>query len=140
MLPARLPNILLTAPPVLPSAWRPIFHRITCGSSSGGNRINRPAENHARSALDIVQGPDYPTEAEIITSRARSVKSTRTDVVQCVCARCGKRRWRGGYQRITASGFRCARLEQIAAQMRNKKLPMVDDLRMNLTTRTRPVW
>lgn len=30
MLPARLPNILLNGTTVLPSAWRPIFHRITC--------------------------------------------------------------------------------------------------------------
>ncbi len=31
-------------------------------------------------------------------------------------------------------------LEQIAAQMRNKKLPMVDDLRDESDTRTRPAW
>lgn len=31
-------------------------------------------------------------------------------------------------------------LEQIAAQMRNKKLPTVDDLRDGLTTKTRRVW
>lgn len=30
MLPARLPNILLNGTTILPSAWRPIFHRITC--------------------------------------------------------------------------------------------------------------
>jgi topoisomerase-4 subunit A len=43
--------------------------------------------------------------------------------------RCGKRRRRRGDYRAAAPGFRARVLEQIAAQMRNKKLPMVDDLR-----------
>ena len=50
-------------------------------------------------------------------------------MVQCVCARLEERRWRGGYQRIAAQVSGARVLEQIAAQMRNKKLPMVDDLR-----------
>jgi topoisomerase-4 subunit A len=40
-----------------------------------------------------------------------------------------ERRRRGGDHRAAAPGFRAKVLEQIAAQMRNKKLPMVDDLR-----------
>ncbi len=51
-----------------------------------------------------------------------------------------ERRWRGGYQRIAdqVSGARV--LEQIAAQMRNKKCRWLTICAMNLTTRTRPVW
>ncbi|SUB69501.1 DNA topoisomerase 4 subunit A [Pluralibacter gergoviae] len=80
--------------------------------------------------LDIVQGPDYPTEAEIITSRA--------DIRKIYQNGRGSIRMRAVWSKedgavvISAlphqvSGARV--LEQIAAQMRNKKLPMVDDLR-----------
>ena len=80
--------------------------------------------------LDIVQGPDFPTEAEIITSRAEIRKIYQNGR--------GSVRMRAVWNKedgavvITAlphqvSGAKV--LEQIAAQMRNKKLPMVDDLR-----------
>src|SRR5690606_14475880 len=77
-----------------------------------------------------IQGPDYPTEAEIITPRAEIVRMYQTGS--------GSIRMRARYERdngdivITAlphqvSGARV--LEQIAQQMNNKKLPMVEDLR-----------
>ncbi len=80
--------------------------------------------------LDIVQGPDYPTEAEIITSRAEIRKIYQSGR--------GSVRMRAVWKKedgavvISAlphqvSGARV--LEQIASQMRAKKLPMVDDLR-----------
>ncbi|PLN75898.1 DNA topoisomerase IV subunit A, partial [Klebsiella pneumoniae] len=80
--------------------------------------------------LDIVQGPDFPTEAEIITSRAEIRKIYQNGR--------GSVRMRAVWSKedgavvISAlphqvSGAKV--LEQIAAQMRNKKLPMVDDLR-----------
>ncbi len=80
--------------------------------------------------LDIVQGPDFPTEAEIITSRAEIRKIYQNGR--------GSVRMRAVWSKedgavvISAlphqvSGAKA--LEQIAAQMRNKKLPMVDDLR-----------
>ncbi|XPE65416.1 hypothetical protein ACNKHR_17665 [Shigella flexneri] len=46
------------------------FHRITCVKWLGGNRINRPAENHTESAAGYRAGADYPTEAEL-SLRAR---------------------------------------------------------------------
>lgn len=80
--------------------------------------------------LPFVPGPDYPTAAEIITSREDLTHIYRTGN--------GTVRLRAVYQRedgdivITAlphqvSGDKI--LEQIAAQMREKKLPMVEDLR-----------
>ncbi len=77
--------------------------------------------------LDIVQGPDYPTEAEIITSRAeiRKIYENGRGSVRMRAV------WKkNGAVVISAlphqvSGARV--LEQIAAQMRNKKLPMVDE-------------
>ncbi|XPE65417.1 hypothetical protein ACNKHR_17670 [Shigella flexneri] len=50
------------------------------------------------------------------------------------------RRRRGGYQRVAAQGSGARVLEQIAAQMRNKKLPMVDNLRDRSDHETGPAW
>ncbi|UAA38564.1 DNA topoisomerase IV subunit A [Paraneptunicella aestuarii] len=77
-----------------------------------------------------VQGPDYPTEAEIITPKADIVKIYETGK--------GSIKMRAVYHEdngdliITAlphqsSGAKI--LEQIAGQMQAKKLPMVSDLR-----------
>lgn len=77
-----------------------------------------------------IQGPDYPTEAEII--------STREDILSIYQSGRGSLKMRALWQQeagdvvITAlphqvSGSKV--LEQIASQMQNKKLPMVADLR-----------
>ncbi len=77
-----------------------------------------------------IKGPDYPTDAEIITPQEDILKMYRTGN--------GSIRMRGCYEKegcdviITAlphqtSGSKV--LEQIAAQMQAKKLPMVSDLR-----------
>jgi len=77
-----------------------------------------------------VLGPDYPTEAEIITPRA--------DLLAIYQTGGGSVRARAVYQReegnivITALPHQVSPskiLEQIAAQMRAKKLPMIEDLR-----------
>ncbi|GAA0889403.1 DNA topoisomerase IV subunit A [Rhodanobacter soli] len=77
-----------------------------------------------------VHGPDYPTEAEIITPRADLLAMYQTGG--------GSVRARAVYQReegnivITALPHQVSPskiLEQIAAQMRAKKLPMIEDLR-----------
>jgi len=77
-----------------------------------------------------VHGPDYPTEAEIITPRA--------DLLAIYQTGGGSVRARAVYQReegnivITALPHQVSPskiLEQIAAQMRAKKLPMIEDLR-----------
>ncbi len=79
---------------------------------------------------EYIQGPDYPTEAEIITPRA--------DLLKMYATGHGSVRMRACWEReqsdliITAlphqvSGAKV--LEQIAAQMQAKKLPIVEDLR-----------
>jgi topoisomerase-4 subunit A len=90
-----------------------------------------------------IQGPDYPTPAEIITPFA-------DDSDPHVRQRCRfGLRMRAGYHLengdmvITAlphqvSGAKV--LEQIAAQMQAKKLPMVADFETNPTTRSPPAW
>jgi topoisomerase-4 subunit A len=77
-----------------------------------------------------VRGPDYPTEAEIITSRADLVSMYRTGGGS-VRARAVYKREEGNIV-ITALPHQVSPskiLEQIAAQMRAKKLPMIEDLR-----------
>src|SRR5499433_4081153 len=77
-----------------------------------------------------IQGPDFPTEAEIITPREEIVRIYETGT--------GSIRMRARYERdhddivITALPYQVSGakvLEQIAAQMRAKKLPLLDDLR-----------
>ncbi|HGN3019421.1 TPA: DNA gyrase subunit A, partial [Pseudomonas aeruginosa] len=80
--------------------------------------------------MSYVPGPDFPTEAEIISSRE--------DIRKIYQNGRGSVRMRAVWEKedgnavITAlphqvSGAKV--LEQIASQMRAKKLPMVDDLR-----------
>ncbi len=79
---------------------------------------------------EYIQGPDYPTEAEVITPRA--------DLLKMYATGHGSVRMRARWEKeqgdliVTAlphqvSGAKV--LEQIAAQMQEKKLPMVEDLR-----------
>ena len=80
--------------------------------------------------FEHVRGPDYPTEAEIITPRSDLLTMYQNGI--------GSVRARAVYQReegntvITALPHQVSPskiLEQIAAQMRAKKLPMIEDLR-----------
>ncbi|WP_300004827.1 DNA topoisomerase IV subunit A [uncultured Cedecea sp.] len=131
MLPARLPNILLNgttgiavgmATDIPPHNLREVARAVI-------TLIDKP-ETTLDEVLDIVQGPDYPTEAEIITPR--------TEIRKIYQNGRGSVRMRAIWKKeegdvvITAlphqvSGARV--LEQIANQMRAKKLPMVEDLR-----------
>jgi topoisomerase-4 subunit A len=83
-----------------------------------------------RSLCEFIQGPDFPTEAEIITPRA--------DILALYETGRGSLRMRALWREedgdivITAlphqtSGSKV--LEQIAQQMQQKKLPMIQDLR-----------
>jgi topoisomerase-4 subunit A len=131
MLPARLPNLLLNgttgiavgmATDVPPHNLREVARACV-----------HLLENPSCTLEDLCQhlpAPDYPTEAEIITPLAELHKAYGSGT--------GSVRMRACYEReqgdivITAlphqvSGAKI--LEQIAAQMQAKKLPMVEDLR-----------
>ncbi|HEY2451502.1 MAG TPA: DNA topoisomerase IV subunit A [Scandinavium sp.] len=131
MLPARLPNILLNGTTGIAVGMATDIppHNVREVAKAAITLIEKP-QTTLDDLLDIVQGPDYPTEAEIITSRA--------DIRKIYQSGRGSVRMRAVWKKedgavvITAlphqvSGARV--LEQIASQMRNKKLPMVDDLR-----------
>lgn len=111
MLPARLPNILLNGTTGIAVGMATDIppHNLREVAQAAIALIDQP-KTTLDQLLDIVQGPDYPTEAEIITSRAEIRKIYENGRGFSAYARgVEERRWRGGYQRIAASGFRCAR-------------------------------
>ncbi|ENY6783863.1 DNA topoisomerase IV subunit A [Providencia rettgeri] len=131
MLPARLPNILLNgttgiavgmATDIPPHNAREVAQALVA-------LLDKPTLN-LDDIMAFVPGPDYPTEAEIISSR--------DDIRKIYQNGRGSVRMRAVWEKedgnavITAlphqvSGAKV--LEQIASQMRAKKLPMVEDLR-----------
>ncbi|WP_239953850.1 DNA topoisomerase IV subunit A [Pantoea sp. Z09] len=131
MLPARLPNILLNGTTGIAVGMATDIppHNLREVAQAAIALIDKP-NTSLDALLDIVHGPDYPTEAEIITPRdeiRKIYQNGRGSIRQRAV-------WKkeDGEVVITAlphqvSGARV--LEQIAAQMRNKKLPMVEDLR-----------
>lgn len=131
ILPARLPNILLNGTTGIAVGMATDIppHNLREVAQAAIALIDAP-KTTLEALLDIVQGPDYSTEAEIITPRDEIRKMYQTGR--------GSIRQRAVWKKeegeavITAlphqvSGARV--LEQIANQMRNKKLPMVEDLR-----------
>ncbi len=131
LLPARLPNILLNgatgiavgmATDIPPHNVREVV--------SAAIRLLDDTKATVADLCEHIQGPDFPTDAEIITPRAELMNAYVTGS--------GSVRMRARYEReegdivITALPFQVSGakvLEQVAAQMQNKKLPMVEDLR-----------
>ncbi|EPL6456131.1 DNA topoisomerase IV subunit A [Providencia rettgeri] len=131
MLPARLPNILLNgttgiavgmATDIPPHNAREVAEALVA-------LLEKPTLN-LDEIMGYIPGPDFPTEAEIISSRE--------DIRKIYQNGRGSVRMRAVWEKedgnavITAlphqvSGAKV--LEQIASQMRAKKLPMVEDLR-----------
>lgn len=131
VLPARLPNVLLNggsgiavgmATDIPPHNLREV--------ASACIRLLEAPKATIEELCEHIKGPDFPTEAEIITPRE--------DILAIYRSGNGSLRQRARWRRedgdivITAlpyqvSGARV--LEQIAQQMQAKKLPMVEDLR-----------
>jgi topoisomerase-4 subunit A len=130
-LPARLPNLLLngTTGIAVGMATDVPPHNLREVAAACVRLLDEPGTS-VEQLCEHVQGPDYPTEAEIITPRADLLKIYETGR--------GSVRMRAVYRVedgdvvVTSlphqvSGSKV--LEQIAAQMQAKKLPMVADLR-----------
>ncbi|KJK09051.1 MULTISPECIES: DNA topoisomerase IV subunit A [Pseudomonas] len=131
VLPARLPNILLngTTGIAVGMATDVPPHNLREVASACVRLLDEPKAT-IEQLCEHIQGPDYPTEAEIITPRSELLKIYESGR--------GSVRMRAVYRIedgdivVTAlphqvSGAKV--LEQIAAQMQAKKLPMVADLR-----------
>jgi topoisomerase-4 subunit A len=130
-LPARLPNVLLNggtgiavgmATDILP-------HNINEVASACIRLLEQP-KSTLEDICEHIKGPDFPTEAEIITPRSEILQAYRTGN--------GNIRQRAIYEEeggdivITALPYQVSGnkvIEQIAQQMIAKKLPMVEDLR-----------
>ncbi|WP_312289973.1 DNA topoisomerase IV subunit A [Stutzerimonas nitrititolerans] len=130
-LPARLPNLLLngTTGIAVGMATDVPPHNLREVAAACVRLLDEPKAT-VEQLCEHVQGPDFPTEAEVITPRADLLKIYETGR--------GSVRMRAVYRVedgdivVTAlphqvSGAKV--LEQIAAQMQAKKLPMVADLR-----------
>ncbi|QJD58996.1 DNA topoisomerase IV subunit A [Pseudomonas sp. gcc21] len=131
VLPARLPNLLLNGTTGIAVGMATDIppHNLREVAAACVRLLDEPGAG-VDELMEHVQGPDYPTEAEIITPRSELVKLYSTGR--------GSVRARAVWERedtdivVTSlphqvSGSRI--LEQIAAQMQAKKLPMVADLR-----------
>ncbi|MCZ6502345.1 MAG: DNA topoisomerase IV subunit A [Gammaproteobacteria bacterium] len=130
-LPARLPNILLNGSTgiAVGMATDILPHNLKEVASACIRLLDKP-KSTLKDICEHIKGPDFPTGAEIISSRE--------DILQIYETGRGGIRARAVYQQesgeivLTAlpyqvSGTRI--LEQIASQMQAKKLPMVVDLR-----------
>lgn len=130
-LPARLPNLLLngTTGIAVGMATDVPPHNLREVAAACVRLLDEPGAT-VEQLCEHIQGPDFPTEAEVITPKADLLKIYETGR--------GSVRMRAVYRIedgdivVTAlphqvSGAKV--LEQIAAQMQAKKLPMVADLR-----------
>jgi topoisomerase IV subunit A len=132
MLPARLPNLLLNGASGIAVGMATDIppHNLREIAAACIHLLDQP-EATTRALLKHVKGPDLPTGGEIITPRA--------ELVALYESGSGSYRTRATFEIDDAglivinalpyqvSGSRV--LEQIAEQMRQKKLPMVEDLR-----------
>ncbi|RMG34942.1 MAG: DNA topoisomerase IV subunit A [Gammaproteobacteria bacterium] len=130
-LPARMPNLLLNGATGIAVGMATDIppHNLREVAAACIRLIEQPKATVAE-LCEHIQGPDYPTEAEIISDPfdLRRIYETGNGSVRV------RARWEieHGSVVITAlpyqvSGARI--LEQIAQQMRAKKLPWVEDLR-----------
>ncbi len=131
LLPARLPNVLLNGGMGIAVGMATDIppHNLREVTSACIHLIENPKAS-IEDLCSHVPGPDYPTAAEIITPRADLLKLYHTGH--------GSVRTRAQWDTeegsilVTALPYQVSGskiMEQIAAQMRNKKLPWIEDLR-----------
>lgn len=130
-LPARLPHILLNGTTGIAVGMATDIppHNINEIAKALILLLDKP-DATITDLLKIVKAPDFPTEAEII--------SPKEDLQKIYTQGKGSLKMRAVWKKedgeivITAIPYQASGakiIEQIAAQMRNKKLPMVDDIK-----------
>ncbi len=131
VLPARLPNLLLNGTTGIAVGMSTDVppHNLREVASALIHLIDNPQATVAH-LMKHIKGPDFPTGGELVSPRA--------DIKQIYTKGNGTLRLRASYKQengdiiIHALPYQISGskiLEQIAAQMRNKKLPLVEDLR-----------
>jgi len=131
VLPARLPNLILNGTTGIAVGMSTDVppHNLKEVASALVHLIDNPDATVSH-LMKHIKGPDFPTGGELVSPRA--------DIKQIYTTGGGTLRLRASYRiedgdividslpyQISGSKI----LEQIATQMRNKKLPLVDDLR-----------
>jgi topoisomerase-4 subunit A len=131
MLPARLPHILLNGVTGIAVGMATDIppHNVREVAQACALLLEKPSADLAE-VMEHLRGPDYPTDAEVITPHQEIVKIYESG--RGTIRMRAKYHMEDGEVVITAlphqaSGAKV--LEQIAAQMQAKKLPMVTDLR-----------
>ncbi|MCK4834961.1 MAG: DNA topoisomerase IV subunit A, partial [Gammaproteobacteria bacterium] len=130
-LPARLPNVLLNGGTGIAVGMATDIppHNLKEVASACVRLLESP-KSTLEDLCEHIKGPDFPTEAEIITPKK--------DILEIYQTGRGGIRQRAVYEKedgaiiITSLPYQVSGnkiLEQIAAQMNAKKLPMVEDLR-----------
>ncbi|MEO1888848.1 MAG: DNA topoisomerase IV subunit A [Cycloclasticus sp.] len=131
LLPARLPNLLLNGVTGIAVGMSTDIppHNLHEVATACIRLLDEPTASLS-DLMEHIKGPDFPTEAEVITSRE--------DINGMYETGRGSLRARARYEMeqghiiITALPYQVSGakvLEQIAAQMQAKKLPIVEDLR-----------
>lgn len=131
LLPARLPVVLLNGASGIAVGMATDIppHNLREVSAACIHLLDKPKAT-LDELCEFIKGPDYPTDAEIISSK--------TEIKEMYRKGNGSVRMRAKYELedgdviVTALPYQTSGnkiLEQIAAQMIAKKLPMVEDLR-----------
>src|SRR5690606_39029552 len=131
LLPARLPNVLLNGTTGIAVGMSTDIppHNLREVANACMHLLKDPGAS-LDDLMEYIQGPDYPTEAEIITPK--------NDIIRMYAEGRGAVKMRAVWEKeegdivITALPYQVSGakvLEQIADQMNKKKLPMVSDLR-----------
>ena len=131
VLPARLPNVILNGTTGIAVGLSTDVppHNLREVASALIHLIDSPKATIAQ-IMKHIKGPDFPTGGELV--------SPKSDITHIYKTGVGTLRLRASYKLenndiiITALPYQISGgkiLEQIATQMRNKKLPLVEDLR-----------
>lgn len=131
ILPARLPNLLLNGATGIAVGMATDIppHNLREVADALVYLIDHP-DASLEALCGRIKGPDFPTAAEIISPKDQLLDMYRTGMgsirMRAVCA------YENGDIVITALPYQVSGakvIEQIAAQMQKKKLPMIEDLR-----------
>lgn len=131
LLPARLPNLLLNGTTGIAVGMSTDVppHNLREVSAAAIHLLSKPRSTTA-DLLKHIQGPDFPTGGEIVSSREdiAAIYETGNGTLRL------RAKWHkdNGEIIVTELPYQTSGakvLEQIAGQMRAKKLPWVDDLR-----------
>jgi len=133
MLPARLPNLLLNGASGIAVGMATDIppHNLREIAAACLHLLDEP-EATTRALLKHVKGPDLPTGAEIISNRSELVDFYNSGSGSYRARAVWEQEKESGHIVITQLPYQVSGSkvqEQIAQQMREKKLPMIEDIR-----------